>query len=90
MWLVPGEPAKARIQNIIDHHSSERKTANFRAHVTLIAGLEPEGGIAEILRRVESLTSKLQPIPARVERVACMDLYFKSVSFSKRVPGTRL
>lgn len=81
MWLVPAEPAKSMIQNVIDHHSSDRKTVNFRAHVTLVAGLEPDGGVAEVLKKAESLALKLQPVPARVERVECMDLYFKSVSF---------
>jgi len=82
LWLVPGEPAKSMVQNVIDHQSSDRKTANFRAHVTLVAGLEPEGGVAEVLKKAESLALKLKPIPARVESVACMDLYFKSVRFS--------
>lgn len=80
LWLIPREPARSRIQNIIDHHSSDKGTVNFRAHVTLIAGVEPEGGAEEVLAKAESLALKLQPIPARVERTGCMDLYFKSVS----------
>eukprot|EP00752_Nemacystus_decipiens_P011316 g10056.t1 len=79
LWLVPREPVRSRIQTAIDHYSSEQGTVNFQAHVTLIAGVEPEGGAAEVLKTAESLALKLQPISARVERVACMDLYFKSV-----------
>lgn len=82
MWLIPKEPARSSIQKAIDRHSSEQKTANFRAHVTLIAGLEPEGGEAEVIAKAESLALKLGAISARVERTACMDLYFKSVSFA--------
>lgn len=48
--------------------------------MSLVAGVEPEGGAAEVLKKAESLALKLQPISARVERTACMDLYFKSVS----------
>ena len=51
--------------------------------MTLVAGLEPEGGAAEVLKKAESLASKLQPMSARVERTACMDLYFKSVSLAE-------
>ncbi|CAN0076644.1 unnamed protein product, partial [Ectocarpus sp. 12 AP-2014] len=79
LWLIPKEPARSNIQKVIDHHSSEQKTANFRAHVTLIAGLEPEGGEAEVIAKAESIALKLGPISARVERTACMGLYFKSV-----------
>lgn len=71
---------RARIQTAIDHYSSDQGTVSFQAHVTLIAGVEPEGGAAEVVKRAEDLALKLQPISARVERTACMDLYFKSVS----------
>lgn len=67
---------------MIDHYSSEQGTVNFGAHVTLIAGLEPEGGVEEVLKKTEGLATKLPPFSARVERTACMDLYFKSVSLS--------
>lgn len=70
---------RSRIQTVIDHHSSEQGTVNFQAHVTLIAGVEPEAGAAEVLKKTESLALKLQAISVRVERTACMDLYFKSV-----------
>lgn len=83
LWLIPREPARSRIQTIIDHHSTDKGTVNFGAHVTLIAGLEPQGGAAEVLAKAESLASKLKPISARVERTGCMDLYFKSVSFTE-------
>lgn len=81
LWLIPREPARTRIQTIIDHHSKDKGTVNFGAHVTLIAGLEPQGGAAEVLAKAESLALKLKPIPARVESTGFMDLYFKSVSF---------
>lgn len=81
LWLIPREPARSRVQTIIDNHSLDKGTVNFRAHVTLIAGLEPQGGAAEVLAKAESLALKLKPISARVERTGCMDLYFKSVSF---------
>lgn len=74
---------RSRIQTAIDRYSSEQGTVNFQAHVTLIAGVEPEGGAAEVLKKAESLALKLQPISARVERTACMDLYFKSVSLGQ-------
>lgn len=81
LWLIPKEPGRSKIQNVIDHYSSEQGTVKFGAHVTLIAGLEPEGGVEEVLQKSESLATKIQPFCARVERTACMDLYFKSVSF---------
>lgn len=73
---------RSRIQTVIDHYSSEQGTVNFKAHVTLVAGVEPEGGAAEVIKKAESLALKLKPISARVTRTACMDLYFKSVSIS--------
>ncbi|CAM9093653.1 unnamed protein product, partial [Laminaria digitata] len=79
LWLVPREPARSTFQSVIDRLSSERTTANFGAHVTLIAGVEPEGGVAEVLSKAESLASELKAISAQVERTACKDLYFQSV-----------
>ncbi|CAM9803738.1 unnamed protein product [Scytosiphon promiscuus] len=79
LWLIPKEPGRSKIQNVIDHYSSEQGTVKFGAHVTLIAGLEPEGGVEEVLKKTEGLGEKIQPFSARVERTACMDLYFKSV-----------
>ncbi|CAM9756497.1 unnamed protein product [Hapterophycus canaliculatus] len=79
LWLIPKEPGRSKIQNAIDHYSSEQGTVNFRAHVTLIAGLEPEGGVEEVLTTTEKLATTIRSFSARVERTACMDLYFKSV-----------
>ena len=58
----------------------EHSTVAFEPHVTLIAGVEPKGGEAEVLSKTEKLASELKAISARVERTACKDLYFQSVS----------
>lgn len=84
LWLIPREPARTTFQNAIDHHSSEQSTARFRAHVTLIAGVEPEGGAADVLLKAERLAVELKAISARVERIACKNLYFQSVSSCRR------
>lgn len=56
--------------------------------MTLIAGVEPEGGEAEVISKAERLASELRAISARVERTACKDLYFQSVSIV--LPGACL
>lgn len=86
LWLVPGEPAKSSFQDIIHRFSSEHKTPSFGPHATLIAGVKPEGGEAEVVSKTEKLALELKAISARVERAACKDLYFQSVSFLVAAP----
>lgn len=80
LWLIPKEPMKSFLQGIIDRYSSEHSTVSFEPHVTLLAGVEPKGGVDEIISKTEKLASDLKALPARVERAACKDLYFQSVS----------
>lgn len=80
LWLVPREPARAKFQDVINRQSLEHGTPGFGAHVTLIAGVDPKGGASEVLSKAENLASELKAISASVERIACKDLYFQSVS----------
>lgn len=80
LWLIPAEPAKSSFQDTINRFSSEHGTPAFGPHVTLIAGVKPEGGEAQVVSKAERLALELKAISARVERAACKDLYFQSVS----------
>lgn len=87
LWLVPREPARTKFQDVIDRQSLEHGTPGFRAHATLIAGVDPEGGASEVLSKAENLASELKAISASVERITCKDLYFQSVSVGTNRPG---
>lgn len=71
---------KSSLMGIIDRYSSEHSTVSFEPHVTLLAGVEPKGGVGEIISKTEKLVSDLKVLPARIECTACKDLYFQSVS----------
>lgn len=49
--------------------------------MTLIAGVKTDGGEGDIFSKAESLAADISPITGVIERAACKDLYFQSVSF---------
>lgn len=80
LWLIPAEPARSIFQDIIDRFSFEHGTPVFGPHVTLIAGVKPEGGEADVVSKAEKLALELNALSGKVERAACKNLYFQSVS----------
>lgn len=80
LWLIPAEPARSTFQDLISKFGEEHGAPPFEAHATLIAALNPDGGEQEVISKAQSLAQELKAISVRVERVACKDLYFQSVS----------
>jgi 2'-5' RNA ligase len=75
LWLVPEEPARARLATWIDRLAARLGTPSFPPHVTLLSGLDaPE---TEVLAACPELAGSLSPLSIRLDGVEGAEAHFR-------------
>lgn len=77
LWLVPEEPARARLEGLISALAERLRTPPFRPHVTLLGRMsldEPEA-----LARAGHLAARLPPVPLLFPRAGHDADYYRCV-----------
>jgi 2'-5' RNA ligase len=75
IWLVPGEPFRARLFSWIERLSLRLGTPPFPPHVTLISGLMAPA--ADVLASAAAIARAIGPVSIRLDGVAGTDEYFR-------------
>lgn len=77
LWVVPAEPVKYLLQEIILDLSKKYKTPNFEPHMTLLGDIEVKE--EEILAGTKKLAAGLKPFTLTLGEVSFSTTYFQSV-----------
>lgn len=75
IWLMPPDPARARLAALIQKFSRRYGTPRFQPHITLCSTHELNE--TEALARTQSLAGRLAPVPVRLTEIGYADEYFR-------------
>jgi 2'-5' RNA ligase len=68
LWLMPPEPARARLAALIEDLAARLGTRPFAPHLTLLPGIEGQAEQA-VLAAAESLAARLRPLTIRLQSI---------------------
>ncbi len=76
LWLMPPDPARARLAALIEGLAARLGTRPFPPHLTLLSGIEdrPEGAV---LATARSLAARLRPLTIRLGSVEGREEHFR-------------
>lgn len=77
LWLVPPPDVRRGLARRIDELALRHGTPRFEPHVTLLAGIEAEGG--QVAAESRGLVGRLGPVGLRLTRAGGRDEFFRCV-----------
>jgi 2'-5' RNA ligase len=78
LWLVPDEPVRESLAEIIDELAGRFDAPRFPPHVTLLHGLSVREG--EAVRRGAEMSRALEPLRLRASRVEARPRFFRCLA----------
>jgi hypothetical protein len=77
LWLIPGEPHRTRLADLIGDLGRRCGTPRFAPHITLLGGIT--GTVVALATKTAVLADTLPPLDVRLTDIDCGTSYFHSL-----------
>ncbi len=77
IWIIPQEPLKKQLEDIVAYLSQKFESPVFEPHMTLLGDVEMER--SEFMEKCSKLSRVIEPFPLELGEVSFSTTYFQSV-----------